>query len=127
MKDIRNPFAPRAQDTEDGKGVGIRIFKTVDGVEKEHWIQRDLDTAIPLANTLYDSLRGKIIGKEYEWSPSRKYLFAIRGPDADTNESLEDELPLDDRPIKSKFELPSVPCLWDDDTRRPETKPADLP
>ena len=64
----RNPqaFAPMAQEDDDGKRVGIRAFKIVDGVEREHWIVRDTPDAVLLANTLHDFLNGQIVEKDYK-------------------------------------------------------------
>ena len=73
----RNPhaFAPMAQEDDDGKRVGIRAFRIVDGVEREHWIVRDTPDAVLLANTLHDFLNGQIVEKDYKWAESRSYIF----------------------------------------------------
>ena len=68
-------FAIEAGDDNEGKGVGIQLFKTIDGKCHEHWLQREGANAVLLANTLYDLLRERIIGKSYKWLPSRKYIF----------------------------------------------------
>jgi hypothetical protein len=67
-------FAPWATEA-DGRRVGIRIFTTIQNTIYEHWLTRKSVEAIELANTLHDFLTGQIVGKDYQWDKSRKYIF----------------------------------------------------
>ena len=64
-----------ARENDDGKRVGIRAFKTIAGIEHEHWIVRNTPGAVLLANRLHHFLDGQIVGKDYKWTESRRYIF----------------------------------------------------
>jgi hypothetical protein len=68
-------FAPMAKNTDDGRRVGIRVFKTIGGVVRNHWVVRQTPGAVTIANTLHDFLTGQIVGKDYIWNNTRKYIF----------------------------------------------------
>ena len=70
-------FAPMAGEDDDGKRIGIRIFMISDKIEleHEHWVVRNTPGAVLLANTLHDFLDGQIVGKDYKWTESRRYIF----------------------------------------------------
>jgi len=68
-------FAPMAKPTDDGRQVGIRVFKTIRQIPYKHWIIRNKPEAVLLANTLYDFLTGQIVRKDYKWNDSRRYIF----------------------------------------------------
>lgn len=72
-----HPFATKSEATDDGSRLGIRVFKEINGKQHEIWLTRDTPSTIPLANALVDFIEGKIVGKPYEWMPSRKYIFRI--------------------------------------------------
>jgi hypothetical protein len=44
--------ARMAKNTDDGRRVGIRVFKTIDSVVHNHWIVRQTPGAVMIANTL---------------------------------------------------------------------------
>ena len=64
-----------AQEHDDGKRVDIRAFTTIAGIEHEHWIVRNTSEAVLSANTLHDLLNGQIVGKDYKWTESQRYIF----------------------------------------------------
>ena len=87
----RHPHAvaPMAQENDDGKWVGIRAFKTIAGIEHEHWIVRKTPGAVLLANTLHDFLDSLIFGKDYKWTDCRRYIF--QDVERDDFEDIEGE------------------------------------
>lgn len=70
-------FTPMATQAGDGRRVGIRVFKTVDGISGKNWIVRNTLEAVPLANTIHDFLIGQIVEQDYKWTASRRYIFQI--------------------------------------------------
>ena len=115
-------FAPMARENNDGKRVGIRVFIIRDGIEHEHWIVRNTPGAVLLANTLYDFLNGQIVGKDYKWTESRRYIF--QGVEREDSEDTEGERTGNNR---ARVGIPyhNKDFIWDDGQRQPETKPAD--
>ena len=112
-------FAPLAEEDDVGKGVGIKAFKLVDGVVHEHWIVRKSREAVLLANTLYDFLNDQIVGKEYEWTESRRYIFQENEKEVHKDTGSE-------RTGRRKHV--GIPYFnedfkWNDGLRQPETKP----
>ena len=114
----QKPFAPEAGDEDLGKGVGIRVFKMINGSNHEHWLQRRSKYAVKLANTLHDFLHGLIVGKDYKWEPSRRYIFQITNDRHDTEQATPSTM--DRRPIHIPYPNHFV---WDDGNRKPESKP----
>ena len=113
-------FAPMAQENDDGKRVGVRAFKTMEGVEHSHWIVRKSPEAVLLANTLYDLLNGQILEKDYKWTESRRYIF--QNVERGDFENIEG----DRRAKGARVGLPycNEDFIWDDGLRQPETKPS---
>jgi hypothetical protein len=111
-------FAPLATGADDGRKVGIRVFTT----ENEHWIIRNTESAVPLANTLHDLLTGQIVGKRYRWDSSRKFIFRSQEYNETQNVANMDDFQPQTRiglPYEEKF-------VWGDPTRRHETRPEDV-
>ena len=112
-------FAPLAEDDDVGKGVGIKALKLVDGVVHEHWIVRKSRDAVLLANTLYDFLNDQIVGKEYEWTESRRYIFQ------DNEREVHEDTGSKRTGRRKHVGIPYFheDFKWDDGLRQPETKP----
>ena len=68
----QHAFAAMAEESDDGRRVGIQVSKNVRNHWVHHWIIRNIPSAVPLANTLHDFLTGKIVEKNYTWLLSRK-------------------------------------------------------
>lgn len=123
----RHPFAPMAKETDAGRRIGIRVFQTTQQVSREHWLVRNTKEAIAIANTLHDFLTGQIVGKSYEWDSSRKYIFqeskhyANRKDDNAGSADVEVE-----RRVRVGLPYCNRGFVWDDRTRKPETRPAEL-
>ena len=114
-------FAPMAQENDDGKRVGIRAFTIIDEVEHEHWMVRSTSEAVLLANTLHDFLNGQIVGKDYKWTESRRYIFQeVKREDHEDTEGERIG-------ARARVGIPyhNEDFIWDDGQRQPETKPAD--
>lgn len=114
-------FAPMAQENDDEKRVGIRAFTIIDEVEHEHWMVRSTSEAVLLANTLHDFLNGQIVGKDYKWTESRRYIF--QEVEREDHEDTEGER----IGVRARVGIPyhNEDFIWDDGQRQPETKPAD--
>ena len=61
-------YAPRSADHDDGRRVGIKVFKEVDGETQELWLVRKLnhERGIKVANTVFDLMSGRVVGKRYK-------------------------------------------------------------
>ena len=110
-----------ARENDDGKRIGIRTFMISNGIEHEHWIVRNTPGAVLLANTLHDFLNRQIVGKDYKWTESRRYIF--QEVEREDPEDIEGER------IGNRTRV-GIPYLnedfiWDDGQRQPETKPVD--
>ncbi|OBT38645.1 hypothetical protein VE00_11072, partial [Pseudogymnoascus sp. WSF 3629] len=116
-----------AKETDAGRRIGIRVFQTTQQVSREHWLVRNTKEAIAIANTLHDFLTGQIVGKSYEWDSSRKYIFqeskhyANRKDDNAGSADVEVE-----RRVRVGLPYCNRGFVWDDRTRKPETRPAEL-
>ena len=120
-------FAPMAKPTDDGRRVGIRVFKTIRQIPYEHWIVRNKPKAVPLANTLYDFLTGQIVGKDYKWNDSRKYIFQESKYWQNKNDKGIDDAAADEVQRRVRTGLPYYNnFIWGDRTRKLETKPAGM-
>jgi hypothetical protein len=117
-----------ARKTDDGRRVGIRVFKTVGQIPCEHWIVRNTVQAVAIANTLHDFLTGQIVGKDYKWKSSRKYIFQRSEHYTNRKYITVDRVDTDDVERRIRIGLPyyNRNFMWDDRTRKPETKPAEL-
>ena len=114
-------FAPKARENDDGKRIGIRVFMISDEIEREHWMVRNTPGAVLLANTLHDFLNGQIVGKDYKWTESRRYIF-LEGQSGDPEDTEGERIG-----NRSRVGIPYhiEDFIWDDGQRQPETKPAD--
>jgi hypothetical protein len=95
---------------------------TVCTTENEHWIIRNTESAVPLANTLHDLLTGQIVGKRYRWDSSRKFIFRSDKYNERQNVANGDDFQPQPRiglPYNEKF-------VWGDPTRQPETRPGNV-
>lgn len=61
----QHAFAAMAEESDDGRRVGIQVSKNIRNHWVHHWIVRNIPSAVPLANTLHDFLTGKIVEKNY--------------------------------------------------------------
>ena len=116
-------FTPRATIADDGRRVGIRIFSTIQHATREHWIIRDSVEATKVANTLYDFLTYKIVGKDYEWNESRKYIF--QNPKYAFMREENGYICSGRVGRRGRIGLPCLDneFIWDDETRAPEAIP----
>ena len=121
-------FAPMAQENDDGKRVGVRAFKTVEGIEHSHWIVRKSPGAVLLANTLHDFLNGQIVGKDYKWTESRRYIFIEYEREDFQDVEREDFEDIEGERIgkRARVGIPYIneDFIWNDGQRQPETKPS---
>ena len=110
-----------AQEDDDGKRVGIRAFTIIDEVEHGHWIVRNTSKAVLLPNTLHDFLNGQIVGKDYKWTESRRYIF--QDVERKDHEDAEGER----MGATARVGIPyyNEDFVWDEGQRQPETKPAE--
>ena len=111
-------FAAEAGKQEDGRCVGIRAFKIVRGKIEQHWIRRCGKDTVRVANTLHDFLKGHIVGQDYTWKASRKYIFSEEG-------GSKTDSPQNALKRRGRVGLPydRKDFQWDDGKRLPETKP----
>lgn len=120
----QHPFAPMAKETDVGRRIGIRVFQTT---KHEHWIVRNTKEAVTIANTLHDFLTGQIIGKPYKWDSSRKYIFQdskhYTNRKDDNASSVDIEV---EQRVRVGLPYNNRDFVWDDRTRKPETRPAEL-
>lgn len=119
-------FAPWATESDDGRRVGIRVFTTVRQTTCDHWIVRDTLEAIRIANTLHDLLTGEIIGKDYEWQNSRKYIFQNPKHYLMQEKHLKIYSESVQRNVRTGLPYYNSEFIWDDRTRVPETRPAEM-
>lgn len=111
-------FAAEAGEQEDGRCVGIRAFKIVRGKIEQHWIRRYGKDVVRVANTLHDFLKGYIVGQDYTWKASQKYIFSEKGGSKiDSPQNAPKRRDLVRLPYDGKD------FQWDDGIRLPETKP----
>lgn len=68
-------FAVEATDQDDGKGLGILVSTRVDSKECQTWLTRKGRNAVRIADTLYDLLTDRIVGKDYQWTADRPPIF----------------------------------------------------
>lgn len=75
--------------------------------------------AVLLANTLYDFLNDQIVGKEYEWTESRRYIFQ------DSEREVYKDTGSEGTGRRKHVGIPyfNEDFKWDDGQRQPETKP----
>jgi hypothetical protein len=120
-------FAPMAEQTDDGRRVGIRVFKMIRQIPYEHWIAQNKPEAVPLANTLYGFFIGQIVGKDYKWNNSRRYIFQENKDWQNKKDKDIDDADADE--VQRRVRI-SLPCynnsMWGDRTRKLETKPAEM-
>jgi len=120
-------FAPMAKQTDDGRRVGIRVFKTIKQIPYEHWIVRNKPEAVLLANTLYDFLTGQIVGKDYKWNDSRRYIFQESKYWQNKKDKDIDDADADEVQRRGRIGLLYYnDFIWGDRTRKLETKPAGM-
>jgi hypothetical protein len=116
-------FAPMAEQTDDGRRVGIRVLKTIRQIPYEHWIVRNSPEAVPLANTLHDFLTGQIVGKDYKWNDSRRYIFQESKDWQNKKDKDIDDADADEVQRRVRIGLPYYnDFMWSDRTRKLETK-----
>lgn len=120
-------FAPMAKQTDDGRRVGIRVFKTIGQIPYEHWIVRNKPEAVLLANTLYDFLTGQIIGKDYKWNDSRRYIFQESKDRQNKYDKDIDDSDANEVQRRVRIGLPYYnDFIWGDRARKLEKKPAGM-
>jgi hypothetical protein len=121
----KHPFAwaRNAVESDDGSRLAIRVFKIIDGQERESYLSattRTLD-AVPAANTLVDLFSGLIVGQDYDWDmhPDRKYIFSNPRPASQPGQNSVT------RPASSRvpFEVEDPEFIWGSSSRMPETVP----
>ncbi|MCJ1246208.1 hypothetical protein MMC30_003414 [Trapelia coarctata] len=107
-----------ANPGDEASRLGIKVSK-IGGGDQVLWIRKSMESAVPLANTLYDLFTRNIVGKQYHWKPDRTHIFreqsAQEGANPSGNETRERKrvgLPFDD----SEF-------IWGDRERLPGTRP----
>jgi len=88
---------------------------------------RNTPEAVLLANTLYDFLDGQIVGKNYKWTESRKYIFFDSANREENMEFADCKLKMGGGPSGRK--RGGLPCcnddfIWGDGQRKAEIKPA---
>lgn len=118
-------FALLATKADDGRRVGIRLFTTIQNTSYEYWLTRPSVEAIKLANTLHDFLTGQIVGKDYHWDESRKYIFqdpkhSVR----DGDDGIRAETVI--KAVRIGLPYQNLDFIWNDPTRAPETLPTKL-
>lgn len=120
ISDTMHPhkFAVTATLHDDASRVGIKVNKI--GEENGIWLTRKDKSAVPLANTLYDLFTDKIVGHQYDWIPSRKYIF--REP-----RELPVAVPETTQQMKKRkrvgLKYDDSDFIWGDPDRLPETVP----
>jgi hypothetical protein len=124
----RHAFAPMAKETDDGRRVGIRVFQTTPQFSHEHWIVRNTEEAVAIANTLHDFLTDQIVGKSYKWDSSRKYIFQDSKHYANRTDGITVNADIEEVEKRVRVGLPyyNKSFVWDDRTRKRETRPAEL-
>ncbi len=82
---------------------------------------RNTCEAVLLANTLHDFLNGQIVGTDYKWTESRRYIF--QEVEREDHEDTEGER----TGGRARIGIPyhNEDFIWDDGHRQPVTKPAD--
>jgi len=69
-------WARRATRADEGRRLGIRIYKERGGQQVENWLKpRQSDKQVRVANTVIDLLTDKIVGHDYTWKPTHQYIF----------------------------------------------------
>lgn len=119
-------FSSQATKGDDGRRLGIRVFATVRGVKHDHWIIRGTAAAVKVANTLYDLLTGKIVGKDYKWCESRKYIFQNPKHYLIQEKSLQILSEITEKRIIVGLPYSNPEFIWDDRMRIPESKPTEM-
>ncbi|KFY08692.1 hypothetical protein V492_05995 [Pseudogymnoascus sp. VKM F-4246] len=123
----QHPFAPMAKETDDGRRIGIRVFQENQQVSHEHWIVRNTQEAVTIANTLHDFLTGQIVGKPYRWDDSRKYIFQDSKHYTNRKDGISDSADIEaERRVRVGLPYCNRAFVWDDRTRKPETRPGEL-
>ena len=112
-------FASKVSPGSTGVRLGIRVFKD-SGADKQFCLVQDVTSAVRIANTTVDFLKGKIVEKPYVWMDDSEYIFReySANPEAKGTQRKERKrigLTYDD----SEF-------IWADGYRKPETKPFSL-
>lgn len=121
ISDTMHPykFAVTATLHDDASRVGIKVNKI--GEENGIWLMRKDESAVPLANTLYDLFTDKIVGNQYDWKPSREYI--LREPREQPVALPETTQQQKKRRKRVSLEYDDSDFIWGDPDRLPETVP----